>query len=94
MRRPNNYDVNMALMLGPTDPNPAMDLSGLEIVRTVVQVRHAEPAGGSCWGLLIGFVGIAGAQAVCWPSRYLLSGRQWRLAGREAPGWLLVWGAT
>ena len=41
VRRPNNYDVNMALMLGPTDPNPTMDLSGLEIVRTVVQVGAA-----------------------------------------------------
>lgn len=39
VRRPNNYDVNMALMLGPTEPNPAMDLSSLEVVRTVVQVR-------------------------------------------------------
>ena len=36
VRRPNNYDVNMAVLLGPTDPNPAMELSGLDIVRTVV----------------------------------------------------------
>lgn len=26
----------MALMLGPTDPNPAMNLGGLDVVRTVV----------------------------------------------------------
>ena len=36
VRRPNNYDVNMAVLLGPTDPNPAMELAGLDIVRTVV----------------------------------------------------------
>ena len=36
IRRPNNYDANMAIMLGPTDPSPALDLGGLEIVRTVV----------------------------------------------------------
>lgn len=36
IRRPNNYDVNVAMMLGPTEPNPGMDLSGLDIVRTVV----------------------------------------------------------
>ncbi|PRW45747.1 chorismate lyase isoform B [Chlorella sorokiniana] len=37
IRRPNNYDITLALMLGPTDPNPAMDLAGLEVVKTVVQ---------------------------------------------------------
>ncbi|KAL4853943.1 Splicing factor U2af large subunit A [Chlorella vulgaris] len=39
VRRPNNYDITLALMLGPTDPNPAMQvqLGGLEVVRTVVQ---------------------------------------------------------
>lgn len=40
IRRPNNYDISMALMLGPTDPNPAMEvtgLAGLEVVKTVVQ---------------------------------------------------------
>lgn len=37
IRRPNNYDITLALMLGPTDPNPAMELSGLEVVKTVVQ---------------------------------------------------------
>lgn len=36
IRRPNNYDPNAALMLGPPDPNPTMDLSELRIVRTVV----------------------------------------------------------
>ena len=28
IRRPNNYDITLALMLGPTDPNPAMEVSG------------------------------------------------------------------
>lgn len=37
VRRPNNYDPAVAMMLGPTEPNPAMDLSALEVVRTVVQ---------------------------------------------------------
>lgn len=37
IRRPNNYDSNAALMLGPTEPNPTMDLSELQIVKTVVQ---------------------------------------------------------
>lgn len=40
VRRPNNYDPGVAIMLGPTEPNPAMDLSSLEIVRTVV---HDSP---------------------------------------------------
>lgn len=26
IRRPNNYDITLALMLGPTDPNPAMEV--------------------------------------------------------------------
>lgn len=37
VRRPNNYDVNMAVMLGPTEPDPTMDVSTLDIVKTVVQ---------------------------------------------------------
>lgn len=37
IRRPNNYDPGVAIMLGPTDPNPAMDLTGFDVVRTVVQ---------------------------------------------------------
>lgn len=37
MRRPNNYDINVAVMLGPTDPDPTMDVSNLDIVKTVVQ---------------------------------------------------------
>ena len=37
MRRPNNYDINVAVMLGPTDPDPTMDTSNLDIVKTVVQ---------------------------------------------------------
>lgn len=36
IRRPNNYDINIALMLGPTEPSPGMDFTGMEIVRTVV----------------------------------------------------------
>ena len=27
IRRPNNYDITLALMLGPTEPNPTMDVS-------------------------------------------------------------------
>ncbi|KAK9901213.1 hypothetical protein WJX75_000532 [Coccomyxa subellipsoidea] len=37
VRRPNNYDINVAVMLGPTDPDPTMDTSNLDIVKTVVQ---------------------------------------------------------
>lgn len=37
IRRPSNYDASVAICLGPTEPNPSMDLSGLSIVRTVVQ---------------------------------------------------------
>lgn len=37
IRRPNNYDYNVAVTLGFTEPNPVIDLSQLEIVRTVVQ---------------------------------------------------------
>lgn len=37
VRRPNNYDINVAVMLGPTDPDPTMDVSNLDIVKTVVQ---------------------------------------------------------
>jgi len=37
IRRPNNYDINVSLMLGPTDPDPTMDVSQLDIVKTVVQ---------------------------------------------------------
>ncbi|KAK9829508.1 hypothetical protein WJX72_006260 [[Myrmecia] bisecta] len=40
VRRPSNYDVNVAMMLGPTDPDPGLDLSSLEIVKTVV---HDSP---------------------------------------------------
>lgn len=39
VRRPNNYDPNLAIAVGPLDPNPAMDFSQLKIVRTLVQVR-------------------------------------------------------
>ena len=37
MRRPNNYDPSFAINLGPVEPNPAMDLSRVAIVRTIVQ---------------------------------------------------------
>ena len=37
IRRPNNYDYNVAVTLGFTEPNPVIDLGQLEIVRTVVQ---------------------------------------------------------
>jgi hypothetical protein len=37
VRRPNNYDMNVAVMLGPTEPDPTMDLTQLDIVKTVVQ---------------------------------------------------------
>ena len=36
MRRPNNYDHNVAMLLGPTEPNPTMALEGLDMIRTVV----------------------------------------------------------
>jgi hypothetical protein len=36
IRRPNNYDPKVAIMLGPTTPDPTMDLSLLDIVKTVV----------------------------------------------------------
>ena len=39
IRRPNNYDPNMAIVLGPLDPNPTMDTAQLKIIRTLVQVR-------------------------------------------------------
>ena len=37
IRRPINYDYNIAVTLGFTEPNPVIDLNHLEIVRTVVQ---------------------------------------------------------
>lgn len=37
IRRPNNYVYDLAETLGPTQPNPTIDLSGLDMVRTVVQ---------------------------------------------------------
>eukprot|EP00891_Asterochloris_glomerata_P006026 jgi/Astpho2/6026/e_gw1.00084.73.1_t len=36
VRRPNNYDHNVAMLLGPTEPNPTMALEGLDMIRTVV----------------------------------------------------------
>jgi hypothetical protein len=37
IRRPNNYDPSFALFLGPTDPDPTMNLESLDIVKTIVQ---------------------------------------------------------
>ena len=37
VRRPSNYDPAVAIMLGPVDPSPALDLSSFDVVRTVVQ---------------------------------------------------------
>ncbi|KAG2493229.1 hypothetical protein HYH03_008645 [Edaphochlamys debaryana] len=37
VRRPSNYDAATAMMLGPTTPDPTIDLSALEICRTVVE---------------------------------------------------------
>lgn len=36
IRRPNNYEPDVCIMLGPPDPDPTMDLSQLDIVKTVV----------------------------------------------------------
>ena len=36
IRRPNNYDPDVAMMLGPTTADPTMDLTALDIVKTVV----------------------------------------------------------
>lgn len=66
VRRPNNYDPNAALMLGPPDPNPTMDLSELRIVRTVVldSPNKLFVGGVPCewteeqvWGLWVGVCG-------------------------------------
>lgn len=68
VRRPNNYDVNLALMLGPTEPNPTMDLSALEIVRTVVQVGRREAGTGRRQAAAGGWGG-GGRQRVARPAR-------------------------
>jgi hypothetical protein len=36
IRRPNNYEPDVCIMLGPPDPDPTMDLTALDIVKTVV----------------------------------------------------------
>lgn len=36
VRRPNNYNAELCSMLGPSEPDPTMDLSGLDVVKTVV----------------------------------------------------------
>lgn len=43
IRRPNNYDITLALMLGPTDPNPTMDVSAA--LRCAVPVQALLSAG-------------------------------------------------
>ena len=37
IRRPNNYDPTFALFLGPSEPDPTMNLESLDIVKTIVQ---------------------------------------------------------
>ena len=37
IRRPNNYDINVAASLGPTEPNPTINLTELDMVKTIVQ---------------------------------------------------------
>jgi hypothetical protein len=36
IRRPNNYEPDVCIMLGPPDADPTMDLTALDIVKTVV----------------------------------------------------------
>jgi len=36
IRRPNNYEADVCIMLGPPEPDPTMDLTALDIVKTVV----------------------------------------------------------
>lgn len=88
VRRPNNYDVNLALMLGPTEPNPTMDLSALEIVRTVVQVGRREAGPGRRQAAAGGWGGGA-LQRVARPARLVSApSAVWvaRLAGQHAGG--------
>jgi RNA recognition motif. (a.k.a. RRM, RBD, or RNP domain) len=37
VRRPSNYDTNVAVCLGPVVPDPTLELSTLDICRTVVE---------------------------------------------------------
>lgn len=37
IRRPSNYDINAALLLGPLTADPTMNLSGLDICRSTVE---------------------------------------------------------
>lgn len=37
IRRPSNYDPHSAILLGPTEPSPSLDLSRLDLIRTVVE---------------------------------------------------------
>eukprot|EP00890_Picochlorum_soloecismus_P002382 jgi/Picsp_1/3144/NSC_05984-R1_splicing factor u2af large subunit len=37
IRRPSNYDPHSAILLGPTDPSISLDLSRLDLIRTVVE---------------------------------------------------------
>jgi len=42
IRRPSNYDPHSAILLGPTDPSISLDLSRLDLIRTVVQVCNRK----------------------------------------------------
>jgi splicing factor U2AF subunit len=37
IRRPSNYDINTAMMLGPVTSDPTMDTGGLDMCRAVVE---------------------------------------------------------
>lgn len=37
VRRPSNFDMSTAIMLGPTTPDPAVDTSSLTICQTLVE---------------------------------------------------------
>lgn len=41
IRRPNNYDITLALMLGPTDPNPTMDVSNRPLLPACLLSKSA-----------------------------------------------------
>lgn len=44
IRRPNNYDITLALMLGPTDPNPAMEVSQGRSTSAQHEAQHGRTA--------------------------------------------------
>lgn len=37
VKRPSNYDVNSAVLLGPVTPDPTIDISGLDICCSTVE---------------------------------------------------------